>query len=162
MSGSRHRLGIVVGRCNAPGIFQSGRLPKIQPTSDNQNHRKECDKPFHAALLIEDAAADQEKICDGLMASRHPAASAGARLHLDKSFALDKKMRDFAKSDPDLAALRSSTKRAGQPSLFFSTPALFPASERRLKWSWPIRRPSVWVMVTSYSSMRTCSPCLGR
>jgi len=29
-----------------------------------------------------------------------------ARLHLDKSFALDKKMRDFAKSDPDLAALR--------------------------------------------------------
>ncbi len=29
-----------------------------------------------------------------------------ARMHLDKSFALDKKMRDFAKSDPDLAALR--------------------------------------------------------
>ena len=29
-----------------------------------------------------------------------------ARLHLDKSFALDKKFRDFAKSDPDLAALR--------------------------------------------------------
>ncbi len=30
-----------------------------------------------------------------------------ARMHLDKSFALDKKMRDFAKSDPDLAALRA-------------------------------------------------------
>ena len=29
-----------------------------------------------------------------------------ARMHLDKSFTLDKKMRDFAKSDPDLAALR--------------------------------------------------------
>ena len=29
-----------------------------------------------------------------------------ARMHLDKSFILDKKMRDFAKSDPDLAALR--------------------------------------------------------
>jgi predicted Zn-dependent protease len=29
-----------------------------------------------------------------------------ARMHLDRSFALDKKMRDFAKSDPDLAALR--------------------------------------------------------
>ena len=29
-----------------------------------------------------------------------------ARIHLDKSFTLDKKMRDFAKSDPDLAALR--------------------------------------------------------
>jgi hypothetical protein len=27
-------------------------------------------------------------------------------MHLDRSFALDKKMRDFAKSDPDLAALR--------------------------------------------------------
>ena len=31
-----------------------------------------------------------------------------ARMHLDKSFTLDKKMRDFAKSDPDLAALRGS------------------------------------------------------
>jgi len=29
-----------------------------------------------------------------------------ARMHLEKSFTLDKKMRDFAKSDPDLAALR--------------------------------------------------------
>jgi predicted Zn-dependent protease len=29
-----------------------------------------------------------------------------ARLHLDKSFAMDKKMRDLAKRDPDLAALR--------------------------------------------------------
>jgi predicted Zn-dependent protease len=29
-----------------------------------------------------------------------------ARLHLDKSFQLDKKFRDFARSDPDLAALR--------------------------------------------------------
>lgn len=29
-----------------------------------------------------------------------------ARLHLEKSFDLDKKMRDFAKTDPDLAALR--------------------------------------------------------
>jgi predicted Zn-dependent protease len=29
-----------------------------------------------------------------------------ARLHLDKSFALDKKYREYAKSDPDLAALR--------------------------------------------------------
>ena len=29
-----------------------------------------------------------------------------ARMHLEKSFSLDKKMRDFAKSDPDLAALR--------------------------------------------------------
>jgi predicted Zn-dependent protease len=30
-----------------------------------------------------------------------------ARLHLEKSIELDKKMRDFAKTDPDLAALRS-------------------------------------------------------
>lgn len=30
-----------------------------------------------------------------------------ARLHLEKSFALDKKMRDFAKTDPDLAQLRA-------------------------------------------------------
>ena len=30
-----------------------------------------------------------------------------ARLHLDKSFQLDKKFRDFARTDPDLAALRS-------------------------------------------------------
>ncbi len=29
-----------------------------------------------------------------------------ARAHLEKSFALDKKFRDFAKHDPDLAALR--------------------------------------------------------
>ena len=29
-----------------------------------------------------------------------------ARMHLEKSFELDKKFRDFAKSDPDLAALR--------------------------------------------------------
>lgn len=29
-----------------------------------------------------------------------------ARLHLEKSFALDKKFRDFAKSDPDLDKLR--------------------------------------------------------
>ena len=29
-----------------------------------------------------------------------------ARLHLDKSFSMDKKMRDLAKRDPDLAALR--------------------------------------------------------
>ena len=29
-----------------------------------------------------------------------------ARMHLDKSFELDKKFRDFAKNDPDLAALR--------------------------------------------------------
>ncbi len=29
-----------------------------------------------------------------------------ARMHLEKSIELDKKMRDFAKSDPDLAALR--------------------------------------------------------
>lgn len=29
-----------------------------------------------------------------------------ARLHLEKSFELDKKFKDFAKSDPDLAALR--------------------------------------------------------
>lgn len=29
-----------------------------------------------------------------------------ARLHLDKSFQLDKKFRDFAKCDPDLSALR--------------------------------------------------------
>ena len=29
-----------------------------------------------------------------------------ARLHLDKSIQLDKKFRDFARSDPDLAALR--------------------------------------------------------
>lgn len=29
-----------------------------------------------------------------------------ARLHLEKSFQLDKKMRDFAKTDPDLAPLR--------------------------------------------------------
>ena len=29
-----------------------------------------------------------------------------ARLHLDKSIELDKKMRDFARTDPDLAALR--------------------------------------------------------
>jgi predicted Zn-dependent protease len=29
-----------------------------------------------------------------------------ARMHLDKSFELDRKFRDFAKSDPDLAALR--------------------------------------------------------
>ena len=29
-----------------------------------------------------------------------------ARLHLDKSFAMDKKMRDLARRDPDLAALR--------------------------------------------------------
>lgn len=30
-----------------------------------------------------------------------------ARMHLEKSIELDKKMRDFAKSDPDLAALRA-------------------------------------------------------
>jgi predicted Zn-dependent protease len=30
-----------------------------------------------------------------------------ARLHLDKSCQLDKKFRDFARSDPDLAALRA-------------------------------------------------------
>jgi len=30
-----------------------------------------------------------------------------ARLHLDKSIELDKKFRDFARSDPDLAALRA-------------------------------------------------------
>ena len=30
-----------------------------------------------------------------------------ARLHLDKSFSMDKKMRDIAKRDPDLAALRA-------------------------------------------------------
>lgn len=29
-----------------------------------------------------------------------------ARMHLDKSFQLDKKFRDFARTDPDLAALR--------------------------------------------------------
>lgn len=29
-----------------------------------------------------------------------------ARLHLDKSYSMDKKMRDLAKRDPDLAALR--------------------------------------------------------
>ena len=29
-----------------------------------------------------------------------------ARMHLEKSFELDKKMRDFAATDPDLAALR--------------------------------------------------------
>jgi predicted Zn-dependent protease len=29
-----------------------------------------------------------------------------ARMHLEKSFDLDKKMRDFARTDPDLAALR--------------------------------------------------------
>ena len=29
-----------------------------------------------------------------------------ARMHLDRSFALDKKFRDFARTDPDLAALR--------------------------------------------------------
>lgn len=29
-----------------------------------------------------------------------------ARMHLEKSFELDKKFREFAKSDPDLAALR--------------------------------------------------------
>ena len=29
-----------------------------------------------------------------------------ARLHLEKSIAMDKKMRDLAKCDPDLAALR--------------------------------------------------------
>lgn len=29
-----------------------------------------------------------------------------ARVHLDKSFELDKKFRDYAKSDPDLSALR--------------------------------------------------------
>jgi predicted Zn-dependent protease len=29
-----------------------------------------------------------------------------ARLHLEKCFALDKKFRDFAKTDPDLAALK--------------------------------------------------------
>jgi tetratricopeptide (TPR) repeat protein len=29
-----------------------------------------------------------------------------ARMHLDKSVELDKKMRDFARTDPDLAALR--------------------------------------------------------
>lgn len=29
-----------------------------------------------------------------------------ARLHLDKSFSMDRKMRDLAKRDPDLAALR--------------------------------------------------------
>ena len=29
-----------------------------------------------------------------------------ARMHLEKSFELDKKLREFAKSDPDLAALR--------------------------------------------------------
>ena len=29
-----------------------------------------------------------------------------ARMHLEKSIELDKKMKDFAKSDPDLAALR--------------------------------------------------------
>jgi len=29
-----------------------------------------------------------------------------ARMHLEKSIELDKKMRDFAKTDPDLAALR--------------------------------------------------------
>ena len=30
-----------------------------------------------------------------------------ARVHLDRSFHLDKKYRDFAKTDPDLKALRS-------------------------------------------------------
>jgi len=37
-----------------------------------------------------------------------------ARAHLDASFAMDKKLRDFARNDPDLSVLRETGVIAGQ------------------------------------------------
>jgi len=72
-------------------LHELGRTNEARDTLLSGPERLRAEPTFHYNLACYECALGNLEL---------------ARVHLEKSFELDKKFREFAKSDPDLAALR--------------------------------------------------------